>query len=149
MSKNIELWGRYLIPTLVILILTASCAAAPAAEIAQETATPVVPTPDPLYTLHCIRQSGNTDLCYVSETLAADAERLEKTVRNFCLNKMNTAVCSIHVWKDEASVAQAVPLGDAEAASRIASFSNIGYGGAECYKTYSNGEVISSSVDCR
>ena len=149
MNNNMKPWGRYLILTLVILFITASCAAAPAAEIAQETATLVVPTLDPLYTLHCIRQSGNTDLCYVSEALAADAERLEKTVRNFCLNKMNTAMCSIHVWKDEASVAQTVPLGDADAASRIASFSNIGYGGAECYKTYSNGEVVSSSVDCR
>ena len=149
MDNNMKPWGRYLILTLVILFITASCATAPAAEIAQETATLVVPTLDPLYTLHCIRQSGNTDLCYVSEVLAADGERLERTVRNFCLNKMDTAVCSIHVWKDEASVAQTVPLGDADAASRIASFSNIGYGGAECYKTYSNGEVVSSSADCR
>jgi DNA-directed RNA polymerase specialized sigma24 family protein len=69
-------------------------------------------------------------------------------VRNFCLNK-NDFVCSIHVWKDEASVAQAIPLGDADAASRIASFSNVGYGGAECYKTYSNGEVLSSSSGCQ
>ena len=149
MNNNIKPWGRYLIFTLVILFITASCATAPAAEIAQETATLVVPTPDPLYTLHCIRQSGNTDLCYVSEVLAADGERLERTVRNFCLNKMDTVMCSIHVWKDEASVAQTVPLGDADAASRIASFSNIGYGGAECYKTYSNGEVLSSSSGCK
>ena len=149
MNKNIVQWGRVLLPGLVLLVLLAGCTAAPTLQTSQEPTLPPAATPDPLYTLHCIRQSGNTDLCYVSEALAADAERLEKTVRNFCLNKMNTAMCSIHVWKDEASVAQAVPLGDADAASRIASFSNIGYGGAECYKTYSNGEVVSSSVDCR
>lgn len=148
MKKDFERWGRCLILGLVILILTAGCAAASPAGTAQETATASVPTPDPLYTLHCIRQSGNTDLCYASEVLAADAERLEKVIRNFCLSKMDTAVCSIHVWRDEASVAQAVPLGDAEAASRIASFSNVGYGGAECYKTYSNGDVLSSSSGC-
>lgn len=148
MNKGYMQWGRCLILGLVTLVLMAGCAAAPAAEIAQETATLTIPTPDPLYTLHCIRQSGKADLCYVSEVLAADAERLEKAVRNFCLNK-NDFMCSIHVWKDEASVAQAIPLGDADAASRIASFSNVGYSGAECYKTYSNGEVVSSSVDCK
>jgi hypothetical protein len=148
MNKNIGQWCRYLLPGLVMLVFLAGCASLPAAVTAQETATITIPTPDPLYTLQCIRQSGNTDLCYVSEVLAADAERLEKTIRNFCLNKMDTAVCSIHVWKDEASVAQTIPLGDADAASRIASFSNVGYGGAECYKTYSNGEVLSSSSGC-
>lgn len=148
MNKNIEQWGRYLLPGLVMLVLLAGCASLPAAVTAQETATITLPTPDPLYTLHCIRQSGKTDLCYASEVLAADAERLEKAIRNFCLNK-DDFTCSIHVWKDEASVAQKVPLGDAEAASRIASFSNVGYSGAECYRTYSNGEVLSSSSSCK
>ncbi len=148
MNKNIEQWGRYLIFTLVMLVLSAGCAAAPAAETAQETATVVVPTPDPLYTLHCIRQSGNIDLCYVSEELAADPERLEKVIRNFCQNK-SEYLCSVNVWKDEASVAQTVPLEEAEAASRVASFSNIGFSGGECYRIYSNGEVVSSSVDCK
>lgn len=149
MNKNIEQWGRVLLPGLVLLVLLAGCTTAPTLQTAQEPTLPPTATPDPLYTLHCIRQSKNTDLCYVSEVLAADPERLERTVRDFCLNKMDTVMCSIHVWKDEASVAQAIPLGDAEAASRIASFSNIGYGGAECYKTYSNGEVLSSSSGCR
>ena len=149
MNRNIEKWGRVLLPGLVLLVLLAGCTTAPTSQTAQEPTLPPTAIPDPLYSLHCIRQSGNTDLCYVSEVLAADAERLERTVRNFCLNKMNTAVCSIHVWKDEASVAQTVPLGDADAASRIASFSNIGYGVAECYKTYSNGEVLSSSSGCK
>ena len=147
MKNVLKQRGGYLILTLVTIVLIAGCAAAPAAETVQETATVTVPTADPLYALHCI-QSGNTDLCYVSEELAADAGRLEKAVRSYCLNKMNTAVCSIQVWKDEASVAQSVPLGEAEAASRIASFSNIGYGGNECYKTYSNGQVVSSSSGC-
>ena len=148
MNNNIGQWGRHLLAGLVIFVLLAGCASPPAAVTAQETATTTLPTPDPLYTLHCIRQSGKTDLCYVSEMLAADAERLEKTIRTFCLNK-NDFTCSIHVWKDEASVAQKVPLGDAEAASRIASFSNVGYSGAECYRTYSNGEVLSSSSSCK
>ena len=139
--------GWILIPGLVILMAGCTPSAQPVQSV-QETAPPSTLTPDPLYTLHCIRKSGNTDLCYVSEELAADAGRLENTVRSFCAGKKDTLVCSIHVWKDEASVAQAVPLGDTEAASRIASFSNIGYGGAECYKTYSNGEVVSSSIDC-
>jgi hypothetical protein len=148
MNKNIEQWGRVLLPGLVMLVLLAGCTTAATSQAVQEPTLPPTATPDPLYTLHCIHQSGNTDLCYVSEVLAADAERLERTVRNFCLNKMDTMMCSIHVWRDEASVAQAVPLGDAEAASRIASFTNIGYAGAECYKTYSNGEVLSSSSGC-
>lgn len=148
MNTNIMQWGRVLLPGLVLLVLLVGCTTAPASQTEQEPTSPPTATPDPLYTLHCIYKSGNTDLCYVSEVLAADAERLEKAVRNFCLNKTNTMLCSIHVWMDEASVAQSVPLGDAEAASRIASFSNIGYGGAECYKTYSNGEVLSSSSAC-
>jgi hypothetical protein len=58
-------------------------------------------------------------------------------------------VCAIHVWKDEASVPQSVPLTDAEKASRIVFYSANGGSGVECYQMFSKGEVVSSSGDCK
>jgi hypothetical protein len=148
MNKNIEQWGRVFFPGLVLLVLLAGCASPQPAVTAQETATITPPTPDPLYTLHCIRQTANADLCYVSDVLAADPERLERAVKSFCLSK-EEMLCSINVWKDEASVPQAIPLTDAEKASRIAFYMSNAGSGAECYQTFSIGEVVSSSSGCK
>ena len=149
MNKNIEQWGRYLFPGLVILVLLGACASPPAAVTVQETATITLPTPDPLYTLHCIRESGKNDLCYAGELLAADPERLEKAIKDFCLTKEQDFWCYVYVWRDEASVAQSTPLTPAEEASRIAFLYSNSSQGRRCYKTYSNGEVVSSSGDCQ
>jgi hypothetical protein len=146
MNKEVTQLGRYVLLGLLALVLMAGCA--PSTGTVQETATAVLPTPDPLYTLHCIRQSGKGDLCYVSDVLAADPQRLEEAVKSFCLDKMEL-LCSIHVWKDEASVPQSVPLTDDQKASRIAFFMSNAGSGAECYQTFSNGEVVSSSSGCR
>lgn len=148
MNRDVTQWSGYAFLGLLALALMAGCASPPAVITVQETATIVLPTADPLYTLHCIRQSGNGDLCYVSDVLAADPERLEDAVKSFCLNKM-VLLCTIHVWKDEASVPQSLPLTDAEKAARIAFYLSNASSGAECYQTFSNGEVVSSSSGCK
>ena len=146
MNKEVTQWGRYMLLGLLALVLLANCA--PSTGTVQQTPTAILPTPDPLYTLHCIRQSGKGDLCYASDVLAADPARLEEAVKTFCLNKMDF-LCSIHVWKDEASVPQSVPLTDAEKASRIAFYMSNPGAGLDCYQTFSNGEVASSSGSCK
>ncbi len=146
MNKNIEQCGRIMLLGLLALILMAGCS--PSTGTRQENATASPPTPDPLYILHCIRQSGNADFCYVSDVLAADPGRLEGAVKSFCLSK-EEMLCSINVWKDEASVPQGIPLTDAEKASRIAFYMSNASSGAECYQAFSNGEVVSSSGDCK
>ena len=148
MNRDITQWGRYALLGLLALVLMAGCASPPAVVNVQETATIVPPTADPLYTLHCVRQSGNVDLCYASDVLAADPERLEEAVKSFCTNKM-VLLCSIHVWKDEASVPQSLPLTDDEKAARIVFYMLNASSGAECYQAFSNGEAVSSSSGCR
>ena len=146
MSTEMARQGRNLILGLVVLILIAGCAPSPGA--AQDTALPVTPTPDPLYTLHCIRRSGYNDLCYAGELLTGDTALLEKVSRDFCLNKLQM-MCSIHIWKDEQSVAQTLPLTQAELSSRIARYSKNPNTGSDCLQTYSNGEVVYSSSGCK
>lgn len=145
MSKTIERLAGDLFLFLLACLLMVGCASAPQAPL--ETATPAPPTPDPLYTLHCIRQSGKSELCYVSDVLAADTARLEKVTRQFCLSS-ETFGCTIHIWKDEGSVPQGT-LTDAEKSTRIAFFSSRPNTGTECFQTFdNNGGVMYSSSDC-
>ena len=149
MKTKIDRLGRRLFLGLVTIILMAGCAPKPG--VATETALPIKATLDPLYTLHCIRQSGKSDLCYAGELLAANNELLEKAAWDFCSDKPieSGGWCFINIWKDESSVGQSVPLTEAEKASRIALFSRKSMNGAECFQTYSNGEIASSSSGCQ
>jgi hypothetical protein len=150
MKTKLNRPGKYWILGLVLTILFAGCV--PSAQAVQ-TATPFAPletattTPDPLYTLHCIRQSGNSDLCYAGEMLIGNSELLEKVTMDFC-NAKDSFLCSIMIWQDEASVAQKVPLTDTEEASRIARFTRRPNTGLECFQSFANGEVVYSSEDC-
>ncbi len=104
------------------------------------------PTPDPLYSIHCLREQGINHFCYPGKALLGDNERLEQAAWEYCLS-MGGFLCSIHLWADEASVAQAIPLTEAENASRIARFS-IQPMGTACFVVYDKGEVVSTSGDC-
>jgi hypothetical protein len=145
-----------LVSVLLALLLLSGCMA-PAqgtpepeviatADIAPESVGTVTATPDPLYALNCIHQSGRANLCYAGPMLLEDYEKLEKTIVAFCNSRLDGA-CSVMVWKDEASVAQRVPLTDEETASRFARYSFPG-NGTECFQVFDNGEVIFTTGDC-
>jgi hypothetical protein len=148
MKTIIQLRGRHWFLRLVALILMAGCAPAPGA--ASETALPITATPDPLYTLHCIRQSGRHDFCYSGELLIANNELLEKAALNLCNNKpvQSYGWCLIHIWRDENSVPQSIPLTETEKASRIATFTRNPTKGGDCFQAYNNGEIVYSSSSC-
>jgi hypothetical protein len=148
MKINLRLPGRYWIPGLIIIILMAGCAPSTLSAHDATQMQTATATPDPLYTLHCIHQSGRNDFCYVSEVLAGNNELLEKTTITFCNNKEDIG-CSILIWRNEESVAQAIPLTDAEKASRLARFSRDPNSGNDCFQVYNNGEVTYSSGRCR
>jgi len=140
---NIKRWGRDLLFGFTTVILITSCASFSQTTEPPPTATA---TPDPL-ALQCIYESGKHDFCYVGDLLAEDTELLQKAAETFCLNN-NDFFCYIYVWRDEESVAHTYPLTDAEAASMIAMFTSRAYSGQECFRAYSNGEVVYSSGDC-
>ena len=135
--------GSGLIVGLVTVIFMAGCASSLQAT---ETALPATVTPDPL-ALQCIHHSGRNDLCYAGDLLAEDTTLLEKATETFCLNN-DDFFCYIYVWKDEESVARSYPLTDAETSSMIATFVSRPNSGQECFRAYSNGEVVYSSGDC-
>jgi len=135
--------GIKLLLGFIALILLASCAASPQAT---EIAVTETATPDPL-ALQCIHESGKNDFCYAGDILAADTALLEEATRDFCLHS-DGFFCFIYIWKDEESVAQSYPLTDAESSSMIAKFTSNPQTGRDCFRTYSNGEVIYSSENC-
>jgi len=134
--KNLILWY-------VTVILMTSCASS---QQATETALPETATPDPL-ALQCIHESGKNDFCYAGDLLAEDTALLDKATRDFCLHS-DGYFCFIYIWKDEESVAHSYPLTDAESSSMIAKFTSNPQTGRDCFRTYSNGEVIYSSGNC-
>ena len=143
MWTKIEQWGKNLLFGIMTVILLAGCASfSPATE---PPPTPTA-TPDPL-ALQCIYESGKHDFCYAGDLLTEDTALLEEATRTFCLNN-NDFFCYIYVWRDKESVAHKYPLTDVESASMIAMYTNRAYSGQECFRAYSNGEVIYSSGDC-
>lgn len=138
---------KALLPGLFLFILMAGCATS-SPQATQETIPleTITATPDPLYALHCIRQSGRNNLCYAGEKLIGDRELLEKAAKDYCYHR-DEFMCSIMIWEDEASVAQAVPLTEAERRSRIARFA-ITSVGEECFEVFENGEAVYSSKAC-
>jgi hypothetical protein len=135
---------RRLIPVLLTIAWLSGCVS-PAQGTPESAATATL-TPDPLYALNCIHQSGRAHLCYAGAALLEDYDQLEKTIVAFCNSKLDFA-CAVMVWKDEASVAQKVPLTDEENASRFARYSFPG-NGTECFQVYDNAEVIFESGTC-
>jgi len=123
------------------VILMAGCASSPQAT---ETALPATPEPSGL---HCIHQSGRNDLCYADDSIAEDAALLEKTIRTFCLQS-DRYWCYFYIWRDEESVADSIPLTEAQSASLFAKFSSNPGTGRECFQIFDNGEVVHSTGDC-
>lgn len=136
-------WGRDLLLGFAAVILMAGCSSSPQAT---ETALPATATPEPSG-LHCIHQSGRNDLCYAEDSLAEDVVLLEKTIRTFC-SQTDRFWCYVYVWRDEESVADSMPLNEAQASSLFAKFSSNPGTGRECFRVYDNGEVIHSTGDC-
>jgi hypothetical protein len=133
-----------LILALSLLILVAGCARGPQAIPAA--GVTVTATPDPLYSIHCPRDTKNTFLCYPGENLLGDNTLMEKAASDFCVPKVGR--CSLFIWKDEASVGQTYPLTDAETRSLIATYlwNWVTYDG--CYKAFRDGETVYSSGNC-
>ena len=136
---------RGLILFIIAVLWMAGCA--PSAQGAPNAGPTGTATPDPLYSIHCVRHTGINHLCYPGKMLIGDNERLEQAARDYCLYSVNGFLCSIHLWADEASVAQTIPLTEAEKASRIARFTiqNIG---TACFEVYDKGEVVYTTGDC-
>jgi len=141
-TKNEQRW-MYLFLGVLTLLLLAGCTVSPQAT---EIAVTETATPDPL-ALQCIHESGKNDFCYAGDILAADTALLEKATKDFCLHS-DGFFCFIYIWKDEESVAHSYPLTEAESSSMIAKFTSNPQTGRECFRAYSNGEVVSSSGDC-
>lgn len=143
MWTKIERWGRDLLFGFVTVILLAGCSS-----FSQTTEIPptVTVTPDPL-ALQCVRESGRRDFCYAGDLLAEDITLLEEATETFCLNN-DDFFCYIFIWKDEGSIARSYPLTDAEEASLLATFTSRPTGGIECFRMYSNGDVVYSSGNC-
>ena len=139
-----EQHGIKLLLGIVASILLAGCASSQ--QTAQETALTETATPDPL-ALQCIHESKKFDFCYTGDLLAGDTALLEKATRDFC-RRSDGFFCYIYIWKDEESVAHSYPLTDAESSSLLAKFTSNPQTGRECFRTYSNGEVVYSSSDC-
>ena len=137
---------RVLIFLIAAVLWMAGCA--PSAQGTPEAGPTSTATPDPLYSIHCVRHTGINHLCYPGEALIGDNERLEQAARDYCLYSALGFLCSVHLWADEASVAQTIPLTEAEKASRIASFAiqNIG---TACFKVYEEGKAVYTTGDCR
>jgi hypothetical protein len=144
MDKKIYLNGRHLFLVLLALVLATGCTSGPqATPVAGATATA---TPDPLYSIHCPRQTKNTYLCYAGEKLLGDNAQMEKAASDFCIPKVGR--CSLFIWKDEAGVGQTYPLTDAETRSLVGTYlwDWVTYDG--CYKALENGETVDSSGNC-
>lgn len=147
MWTKIERWGKYLLFGFVTLILLTGCTSFSQTTVLPTALPPtVIPTPDPL-ALKCIHQTDKHDFCYAGDLLAEDVVLLEKATDTFCLNN-DDFFCSIFVWKDEVNVARSFPLTDAEQSSLLAKFTTRPQSGIECFRMYSNGEVIYSSGTC-
>lgn len=141
-------WKRSLLFFIAAVLWMAGCApSAPSAQGAQEAGLIATATPDPLYSIHCIRHQVTNHLCYPGKMLIGDNERLEQAARDYCLNSASGFLCSIHLWADEVSVAQAIPLTEAEQVSRIARYAvqNIG---TVCFEVYDKGKVVFTDGDC-
>ena len=136
---------RGLILFITAVLWMAGCA--PSAHGAQEAGPTGTATPDPLYSIHCVRHQVTNHLCYPGKMLIGDNQRLEQAARDYCIYSVTGFLCSIHLWADEASVAQTIPLTEAEQASRIATYTiqNIG---TTCFEVYDKGVVVYSDGDC-
>lgn len=134
---------RDLVLGLAAAILMAGCALSPQAT---ETALPAAATPEPSG-LHCIHQSGRNDLCYAEDSLTEDAALLEETIRTFCLQS-DRFWCYFYVWRDEESVADSIPLTEAQASSLFAKFTSNPNTGRECFQIFEDGEVVHSTGNC-
>ena len=143
MWTKLEQWGKDLLFGFATVILLAGCSSF---SQTPEPLPTVTPTPDPL-ALQCIHDSGRHDFCYAGDLLAEDAELLEKASDTFCLNN-DDFFCYIFIWQDEVNVARSYPLTDAEESSLLATFTSRPTGGIECFRMYSNGDVVYSSGDC-
>lgn len=141
-TKNMH-WGRDFLLGFAAVILMAGCALSPQAT---ETALPETATPEPLG-LHCIHESGRNDLCYVEDSLAEDTALLEETIRTFCLQS-DRFWCFFYIWRDEESVADSIPLTEAQTSSLFAKYSSNPNSGKECFQTFDNGEVVHSTGNC-
>ena len=142
-SKNMQRC-RDLFLGLAVVVLMAGCASSPQAVDAD---LPATGTPEPSG-LHCIHQSGRNDLCYAEVLLAEDSALLEKTIRTFCLQS-DRYWCYFYVWRDEGSVADSIPLTEAETASLFARFTSNPNTGLECFQVFEDGKVVHSTGNCK
>lgn len=142
LTKNMHRCRDFLLGFAAV-ILMAGCALSPQAT---ETALPATATPEPSG-LHCLHQSGRNDLCYAEDSIAEDAALLEKTVRTFCLQS-DRFWCYFYIWRDEKSVADSIPLTEAQASSLFARFTSNPNSGLECFQIFDNGDVVHSTGDC-
>jgi hypothetical protein len=143
MEKQVRFIAR-IVFMLLGLAMAAGCASGPgAAPAGGPTATA---TPDPLYSIHCPRQTKSTYLCYPGEKLLGDNALMEKAATDYCLAKIGR--CSLFIWKDEASVGQTYPLTEAETRSLIATYlwDWVSYDG--CFKAMEDGAEAYSSGKC-
>ena len=140
--KRIQ-WPRDLILGFAAIILMAGCVSSP-----QTIATAPSATANPdLLGLHCIHQSGRNELCYAEGPIAEDAVLLEKAARAFCVQS-GEYWCYIYIWKDEESVADGLPLTDAESATVLAKFISNPNTGQECLHVFDKGEVVQRLGSC-
>jgi len=128
------------------MMLAAGCA--PSAGSQPDAGATATATPDPLYSLNCIRNTGRNDLCYAGQMLLGDNERLEQAARDYCTYTVIELMCSVHIWADEASVAQAIPLTEAEKATRIARIARKADTQLLCFELFDQGTAIYSSPEC-
>lgn len=138
LTKNMLL-RRDLVLGFAAVILMAGCASPPQA-------APATVTPEPTG-LHCIHQSGRNDLCYAEDMLADDAALLEKTIRDFCVHS-DRFWCYFYVWRDEGSVADSIPLTEAQASLLFAKFTSNPNTGRECFQIFEDGEVVHRTGNC-
>ena len=143
MSTKNMLRCRDLVFGFAAVILMAGCASSPQAA---ETALPTTATPGPTG-LHCIYQSGRNDLCYAEDSLAEDAALLEKTIRDFCVHS-DRFWCYFYVWRDEGTVADSIPLTEAQASLLFAKFTSNPNTGQECFQIFEDGEVVHRTGNC-
>jgi hypothetical protein len=147
MDKKMRLNGRHLFLVFLALVLAAGCGSGPqAAPVGSVAGATITATPDPLYSIHCPRETKSAYLCYPGEKLIGDNALMEKAATDFCLVKIGR--CSVFLWKDEASVGQTYPLTDAETKSLIATYLWDWVTYAGCFKAYQDGQVLSTSGTC-
>jgi hypothetical protein len=138
--------ARILISLLIVLGWITACV--PQSAASQEP-TPSV-TPDPLVSINCIRHQGMNDMCYAGASLIGNTELLEKAAFDYCQNvaAVKNNWCIIYIWEDESSVAQSIPLSDADKASQLATFNRHPVSLKDCFKLYDQGQVTYESAGC-